>query len=181
MSEEPTEITEPTAEEVVEETPATEECPEKDPAPQDRAGELEVQLLRMRADFDNFRKRTQRDKENWNRMALEPLVIDLLTVLDHFELGLQNAEQHEAKAAVADGFRMVFDQYVKILEKYGLQLIPAENVPFDPSVHEAVTQLPSDEIPEGHTVAQTRKGYTMNDKLIRAAQVVVSSGPAQDS
>ena len=153
----------------------------KEAAPKDRSAELEGQLLRMRADFDNFRKRTQRDKENWNRMALEPLVIDLLTILDHFELGLQNAEQHEAKAAVTDGFRMVFDQYVKILEKYGLQLIPTENAAFNPELHEAVTQLPSDEVPEGNILAETRKGYTMNDKLVRAAQVVVSSGPAEDS
>lgn len=146
---------------------------------EDQIQVLEGRLLRLRADFDNFRKRTDRDKENWSRMALEKLINDIIPVVDHFDLGLQNAAQHEAKAAVREGFQMVYEQLNGTLKKHGVETINAVGEPFNPAVHEALTYAPSDEVAQEHVVFEQSKGYMLGDKLIRAAKVVVSSGPAE--
>lgn len=140
--------------------------------------EVEDKLLRLRADFDNFRKRTQREKEQWSALALENLVTDLLMVLDHFELGLKNADEHEAKPAVAEGFRLVYDQMNQALKKHKVDEIEAEGKAFDPEVHEAISTLPSEDIEHGHVAFVARRGFILGTKVIRPAQVVVSSGPA---
>ncbi len=141
--------------------------------------QVEGKLLRLRADFDNFRKRTQREKEQWSALALENLMFDLLMVLDHFELGLKNADEHEAKPAVAEGFRLVYEQMAQCLKKHKLDEIEAEDKAFDPDVHEAISTLPSDDVENGNVAVLTRRGYKLGSKVIRPAQVVVSSGPAQ--
>jgi len=146
---------------------------------EDQVELLEGRLLRLRADFDNFRKRTDRDKENWSRLALEKVIHDLIPVLDHFDLGLQNAEQHEAKEAVRQGFQMVYEQLNSMLKKHGVEPINSVGEVFNPAIHEALTYAPSDEVPEGHVVFEQNKGYMLGDKLIRAAKVVVSSGPEE--
>lgn len=150
--------------------PASEQEEETEP--------LQIQLLRLSADFDNFRKRTRREKEVWSRDAQERIVTDLLTALDSFELGLSNAEEHEAKPEVLDGFRMVHAQWLSVFKRYGVEPIEVENRSFDPERHEAVSFLNSEDQAENEIIAETRKGFVMGDKLIRAAQVVVSRGPA---
>ncbi|HQN79622.1 MAG: nucleotide exchange factor GrpE [Lentisphaerae bacterium] len=154
--------------------PAAEPTAEPAPAPETV---LTDRLLRLQADFENFRKRMDREKKDWIAYANEKLVLELLPVLDHFELGLADSAKTEAPAAFTEGFRLIYSQLCTVLEKAGLQPIDAEGEPFDPHIHEAVTQLPADDVPENHVVAQTRRGYKLNDKLLRAAQVVVSSGP----
>ena len=139
---------------------------------------LQDRLLRLQADFENYRKRMDREKKNWIAFANEKLVLELLPVLDHFELGLADSAKNGAPAAFVDGFQLVFNQFRAALEKAGVQAIDAEGAAFDPHVHEAITHLPSDDVPADHVVAQTRRGYKLGDKLLRAAQVVVSSGPA---
>jgi molecular chaperone GrpE len=147
-------------------------------ASEEEAEPLQLQLLRLGADFDNFRKRTRREKEIWTQQAQERIVTELLSVVDHYELGLNNAEQHEAKKEVLDGFRMVHTQFLNVLNRFGVKAIDAETSVFDPALHEAVSFLNSDDKAENEIIAETRKGYTMGDKLLRAAQVVVSSGSA---
>ena len=100
---------------------------------------LQAQLLRLSADFDNFRKRTRREKESWSQQAQERIVTDLLTVVDHFELGLKNAEEHDVKAEVLDGFRMVHNQFVTVMERYGVKAVETDGAAFNPEVHEAVS------------------------------------------
>lgn len=140
------------------------------------------QYLRLRADFENFRKRTRREKEEWTQRCLENLCGDLLTVLDHFDLGLENGKGVEAAEDVVKGFDLVRGQLGTVLGKYGLSPLVAEDGPFDPNRQEAITHLPSPEVPEGHVVAMTRKGYLMGDRLLRPVQVVVSAGePETDS
>ncbi len=136
------------------------------------------QMLRLQADFENFRKRTLRERAEWYQRANEDLVMELLPVLDHFELGLQTAEEHNTDKAVVDGFRLVYEQCLSSLKKFGLAPVDAEGQTFDPHVHEAMTHLPSDDHPEDMVITQTRRGYKLGGKLVRAAQVVVSSGPA---
>jgi len=156
---------------------ALESEPESTPDPEEV---LQDQMLRLQADFDNFRKRMTREKKDWIAFASENLVMELLPVLDHFELGLADSEQNGAPESFTEGFRLIYSQLCSAIEKSGVKAIDAQaGEPFDPQVHEAISQLPSEEIPEGEVVAQTRRGYQMGEKLLRAAQVVVSSGPAE--
>lgn len=140
---------------------------------------LETRLLRLQADFDNFRKRTARERSDWQRQAAENVLHDLLPVVDHYELGLKTARQHQAEQAVLDGFQMVYEQFLAALRKHQVSPIAAEGEEFDHNVHEAITTLPSEEHPAGIIMAETRRGYRIGDKLLRASLVVVSSGPAE--
>ena len=151
--------------------------PEKPAAAQEEEP-LQARLLRLQADFENFRKRMDREKKDWIAFANERLILELVPVMDHFELGLEDGVKNDAPQAMLDGFRLVYQQLRAALEKTGVEIISAEGAVFDPHLHEATTTLPSDTIPEGHVVAQIRRGYKLGDKLLRAAQVVVSSGPA---
>ena len=156
--------------------PAAEPAPaEPQPSPEEI---LKDRLLRLQADFDNYRKRMDREKKDWIAFASEKLVLELLPVLDHFELGLADSAKNGAPAPIQEGFQLVCNQFRAALEKAGVQAINAEGQAFDPNLHEAITHLSSDTVPEGHVAAQTRRGYKLGDKLLRAAQVVVSSGPA---
>ena len=139
---------------------------------------LNDRLLRLQADFDNYRKRIDRERKDWAVFANEKLLKDLLPALDNFELGLANGVKANAPEALLEGLRLVQKQMEGALEKSGVTPIDAEGQPFDPNLHEAITHMPSTDVPEGTVLAQTRRGYKMGDKLLRAAQVVVSSGPA---
>ncbi|MBN2685909.1 MAG: nucleotide exchange factor GrpE [Pontiellaceae bacterium] len=168
------------------ETAAEEELPdteviEEESAPQVEEEEQESlrdQFVRLQADFTNFRNRTQRERLELYQRANEDLLLELLPVLDHYEMGLQTAEQHQADGAVVDGFKMVYDQFQNVLKKFNLTAIEAVGEEFDPHKHEALTHMPSDEYPAEVCSNQVRRGYLFGDKLLRAAQVVVSSGPA---
>ena len=153
--------------------PAAEEAPatsvDAAPPPDDR-------LLRLQADFDNYRKRMMREKADIYRRANEDIMEDLLPVLDHLELALAavgGADQHDS---LAKGFKLVGEQLVSVLNKFGLTPIETSGVPFDPNVHEAILHMPSTEVPENGIVSRTRAGYMLGGQLLRAAQVVVSSG-----
>jgi len=146
--------------------------------------QLKDQLLRMRADYDNFRKRSLREKGEIYENANEALLLDLLPVLDHFQLAVKAAKEHkphstsspQADHAFKEGIQMIFDQMMSVLAKYGLAPFESEKQPFDPNLHEAISSLPSATEPEGAIIAQSRQGYKYKNKLLRAAQVVVSAG-----
>lgn len=137
------------------------------------------QLLRLQADFENFRKRTQRERGELILRANEDLVGELLPVLDHFELGLRNAQEQGVSDSITEGFGLVLDQLQGALKGFGVEPLDAEGKPFDPHHHEAVSHIPSDDVAAEQVIVQTRRGYRMGDRLLRATQVVVSSGPAQ--
>ncbi|MFP6904735.1 MAG: nucleotide exchange factor GrpE [Verrucomicrobiota bacterium] len=167
---------EPVADEASQVPEGTEEAPADEATdPGDALAELQNRLLRLQADFDNFRKRTRREKETWNRQAQEAIVLELLIVLDHFELALKDAEASESHA----GFQMIFDQFTTALKKFGVAAVQAEGEAFNPELHEAISHTFSDEVAADQVLAQTRRGYVMGDKLIRPAQVVVSQGPGK--
>lgn len=152
--------------------------PEAPVEPEPRQEDQETRLLRLQADFDNFRKRTQREKSTWAHQANEKMLTELLSVLDHFEMGLKTADKYQADSSVLDGFRLVQEQLIGIMRKFGLEPIEAEGQPFDPHWHESVTTMPSEEVPAENVVTQTRRGYKLGAKVLRPAQVVVSSGAA---
>ena len=135
-----------------------------------------TRLLRLQADFDNFKKRTLRERNETYRRANEDLMEELLPVMDHMELALEAAAQHDADEAMVEGFRLVSEQLRAALAKFGLTPIDASAAEFDPNVHEAISHLPSADVAENYVIAMTRRGYKLGDMLLRAAQVVVSSG-----
>ncbi len=140
---------------------------------------LQHQMLRLQADFDNFRKRTQREKGEMFLYANETLFLEMLPVIDHFEMGLKSAEEHQTDCSVTDGFRLVYNQLIDLLKKFNVTPIDAIGETFDPHRHEALTHMPSDK-PAETVVEQVRKGYLLGEKLLRAAQVVVSSGSSEE-
>ncbi len=133
------------------------------------------QLLRLRADFENYKRRVLREKDELYRRATEDLMAELLPVLDHLEMALKAAEDR-ADDPFVQGVRLVGDQLMAALGKHGLAPIDAAGEPFDPNLHEAVSHLPSPDTDENHVMVQTRRGYRLGERLLRAAQVVVSSG-----
>jgi molecular chaperone GrpE len=143
-----------------------------------KLAQLQDRLLRLQADFDNFRKRTLREKNELFDSANQALMLELLPVLDHLQLGIQAASAHQADPAFRDGLALIFDQLMGVLSKFGLSPIETEKQVFDPNRFEAVNTLPSATEPEGIVLAVVRRGYMLRNKLLRPAQVIVSSGPA---
>jgi molecular chaperone GrpE len=158
------------------ETPA--ETPaEKDPTAE--ADKFRDLAMRTAADFDNFRKRAVREKEDAIRYANNNLLEQLLPVLDNFELGLDAARSAPDAAAILQGLDMVSRQFREFLSSSGVEEIKTDGAEFDPNLMEAVGNEPSDEIPEGHVLRQARRGYKLRDRLLRPASVFVSKGPGE--
>ena len=142
-----------------------------------KADQYYSQFVRTKADLENFRKRTAREREEIVQRANEHLLKELFAVLDHFDLGLQTARTSESKEGIIDGMEMVQKQLETFLHKIGVETIDAVGQEFDPALHEAIAHQHSDQ-PAGRIIAQTRKGYRLRGRLLRHAAVVVSKGPA---
>jgi molecular chaperone GrpE len=134
--------------------------------------------LRGQADFDNYRKRAAREKEEAVKFANMGLVDRFLPILDNFELGLLSARSTEGAAQVVMGFEMVGRQLQDFLVQSGVEVVAGEGADFDPNLHEAVQQEESLDVPEGRVLRVLRKGYRMKERLVRPAMVVVSKAPA---
>ena len=132
------------------------------------------QLLRTAADFDNFRKRTRREVDDAHKRGKEELLRELLPVFDNLERAVVHAGQASDAKAVADGVGMVLKQFADTLGKVGIKRIAAVGGPFDPSLHEAIQQVETNDHPAGTIVAEVQPGYAMGDRLVRASMVVVA-------
>jgi len=141
---------------------------------------LKTQLLRLQADFDNFRKRTARERMEIGARAQEALIAELLPALDHYRLGLESARRQAGAEQTVKGFQLIWDQLWNVLQRFGLASIDAVGQIFDPAWHESIRQVASAEHPEGVVVEQTRPGYRLGDRLLQPTQVIVSSGPGPD-
>ena len=141
------------------------------------AAKLKDQLLRMAADFDNFRKRTRREADDAGKRAREQAVKELLPVFDNLERATTSAASAPDVASVVEGLRIVSKQFESTLERMSIRRIPAVGQAFDPTFHEAIQQVESAEHPAGTVVNEVQAGYALGDHLIRAALVVVSRGP----
>ena len=137
-------------------------------------------LLRVSADFDNYKKRAIRERQDAVRFANESLIEKLIPIVDNLEMALAaSSPSQEGKGdALMTGVSMIYNQLRTILTDAGVAEIDAAGQPFDPSWHEAVQQQPSADVPEGCVLQQLRKGYKLNDRLIRPATVVVAKKPA---
>ncbi len=136
--------------------------------------ELQQQLLRAHADFDNFRRRTRTEKEELSSYANAKLIGDLLPVMDNFALAIQAAAQTGETGSLAKGVDMVHRQLQTILEQVGVRLMEPEGQTFDPNLHEAVLSGPSDQHEPGTVTAVLRPGYYLKDRVLRPAMVKVS-------
>jgi molecular chaperone GrpE len=133
-------------------------------------------LLRVSADFDNYKKRAARERQEGIRYANESLLEKLAPLLDNLDMALAatNNPQGSTIDALKAGVSMIQSQLRNVLAEAGLEEIDATGQPFDPNWHEAVAQQPSTEVPDGHVLQQIRKGFKLKDRLIRPATVVVA-------
>ena len=135
--------------------------------------------LRTQADFENFRKRAAREKEDASKYANASFLEKLLPILDNFELGLNAARSDAKDSPIIAGMDMVAKQLQDFLTAVGVETVKAEGEKFDPNLHEAVAQEASADMAEGVIVRQLRKVYRLRDRLLRPATVTVSKGKAE--
>ena len=136
--------------------------------------------MRSQADFENYKKRCAREKEDAIKYANSSLLERLLPIIDNFELGISAARGEGAQSAIYSGMSLVLKQMNDFLADNGAQPIEAVGQKFDPNLHEAIAHEPSDKVPENQIIRQTRRGYRYKDRLLRPSSVVVSSGPGQN-
>jgi molecular chaperone GrpE len=138
----------------------------------ERLKETHERLLRTAAEFDNYKKRAVKEKEDVQRFGSERLLKDFLPVMDNLERALEHAEQHDPRQVI-EGVKLVQKLFENTLAKHGVVGFSAVGKPFDPALHEALMQQDSD-APPGTVVSEMAKGYKLNDRLIRPAAVVVA-------
>ena len=160
------------------ETPETEET-EKAEEPNEwekKYKDLNDSHLRLMADFDNYRKRTIKEKADLIKNASERIICDFLPIVDNFERALESMKTAEDVEAVRQGVELIYNQVMAMMKANGVAVIETENAPFDTEYHEAITTIPAP-TPElkDKIVDCTTKGYTMNEKVIRHAKVVVGA------
>src|SRR5690242_14644918 len=132
-------------------------------------------LLRKQAEFENFKKRVEREKSEFAQFASSELMRELLNVLDSFELAIRNASAEGGRENVLRGFELIHKQLQDTLGRFGLKAIEAKGQPFDPNYHQAVSTQASSDVREDTVVEELRKGYVLNGRLLRAAMVTVST------
>ena len=174
------EITEETKDSVQENTSSDSEQPEaSENSDFDKLKEdfnnLNNQYLRLAADFDNYRKRQEAERENLLKFGTENALKKMIEVLDNFERGKKSLENIEDCQKVKESFDLVHKQVIEALNKLGMEEIKAEGEEFDPNFHEAVMRTPTDEYPENTIISELQKGYKMGDKVLRPTLVNVAA------
>ncbi|HEY3499327.1 MAG TPA: nucleotide exchange factor GrpE [Polyangiaceae bacterium] len=154
-------------------------APPPDPLTQAQAeaARLKDQLLRLAADFDNFKKRSRREMSDVSKLAREDVLRDLLPVFDNLERATAHAASATDLKALTDGIGMVMRQFVDTLGKLGIERIESLGKPFDPAVHEAVQHLETADYQPGSVALELQAGYRNADRVIRPAMVVVAKAP----
>ena len=159
---------------IVEET----ESSEKEPSTniwQEKYEALNNQYIRLAADFDNFRKRQEAERESLLKYGAEKTVKQLIEVLDNFDRGAKALESINDCEKAKECFNLAYKNFNDTLNKIGLEVIKAEGEEFDPNLHEAVMQTPTSEKPENTIIAELQKGYKLGDKVLRASLVNVAT------
>jgi molecular chaperone GrpE len=137
--------------------------------------ELYDRLLRKQAEFENFRKRMEREKTEFAQFASADLMKDILNALDSFDLAIKNAAaETKGGGNMLRGFELIYKQIQDTLTRFGLKPLEAKGKAFDPNFHQAVSTKPTNEVEENTVIDEMRKGYTLNGRLLRPAMVTVS-------
>ncbi|MEI8211380.1 MAG: nucleotide exchange factor GrpE [Planctomycetota bacterium] len=162
--------------------PTSEESPEQlVDALEHQLADLRGRELKAQAELENFRRRTLRDVETQLKFASISLVSDLLEVVDNLHRATESAAASSTQNTdgLIAGVRMVQQQFANVLAKHHCKPIPGVGHPFDPNVHQAIAQQPSNDFPAGTVLIETSRGYLMHDRVVRPSMVIVSTGPAQ--
>ncbi len=144
---------------------------------QTKVNKLEDSLLRAKADYQNFLRRSAADRSMAIRYANAELMKSLLSVMDDFERSLEAARESHNLQAVVEGVQLVYDNLLKAMRAQGLERIAALHEPFDPNFHEAMMQQPSQDFPSGTVLEEVAKGYRLHDRVLRPTKVVVARTP----
>lgn len=147
---------------------------DKAPSLEEELGKMRNEYLYLRAEFDNFRKNSIKERSQLIRYGGEPILRELLDVVDNFERALSVEVSAETLESFRKGVAMTAHELKSLMQKFGVQEQDPIGQPFDPALHEALSSEPTDQMPAGHVSKVFRKAYLLHDKLIRPAQVVVS-------
>lgn len=148
----------------------------------EEAAEAQDRYLRTYADFENYRKRMQRDLADFRKYANEQMALELLSVVDHLGLALKHAaEGGDQSQGLREGVELVYKQLRDVLEKFDIKPFAAEGEPFDPAKHDAMMQVVTADAPENTVVQVLQEGYLYHDKVLRHAKVGVSKKPAAEA
>ena len=158
--------------------PESEKGGERQPL-QETLAELNDKYLRLYAEFENYKKRAQREKEDLIKYSNEDILYHLLPVMDNLEMALKHSEDSVSEGLVK-GVEITLREFQRVTEKFGLIPIPAAGRPFDPSVHHAMSQVERTDMEDKTVVEEFRKGYTFNGKVLRPSMVAVSKRPADE-
>lgn len=139
-------------------------------------GELKDKNLRLLAEVQNQQKRFAREKQEALRYAEADFARELLVILDDFERTQESAKSATDAKAVAEGVKIVYDHFLKVLQQRGITTIESVGKPFDPNLHEALMQQPSADVAAGVVLQEAARGYRMHDRVLRPARVIVSTG-----
>jgi molecular chaperone GrpE len=140
------------------------------------ASETYDKMLRLAAEFENYRKRIDKERSTAIKYAEEHILKELLPTIDNLERAVEQGRTADDVSVLLEGVELTLNGLVASLEKFGLKPVSDAGAPFDPNYHEALAMEPSEEIPENHILREFQKGYLYKDRLIRAAKVVVSKG-----
>ena len=138
-------------------------------------------LMRLSAEFDNYRKRKQREIDEFRKFANETVFKQFLSVVDNLERAIDSAENNKDIESLLKGVKLTHKEILKIFQDFNVKPVKAENQSFDPNFHQAVTQKETDEVPENTITDVLQTGYLLHDRLIRPAMVVVSKSTGNDS
>lgn len=141
-----------------------------------RSKESYERLLRVSAEFENYKKRSARETDNFRKFANESILKDLLSVADNLERAVQSSSEvgEDGKSCIAEGVELTLKEILRVLERYGVKSIDSVGKPFDPAFHEAMMQEINEELNENTVLKEFQKGYTLHERLLRPAMVIVS-------
>ncbi len=167
--------------EIIEASSSTNEAPQEaakaDDAGETQGEEFKAQLIRMAADFENFKKRARKEKEDLRKFGNEHLMRDILPVLDNLERALAHVDS-DANPLV-EGIKMVSKQFLQVMENYGVRPIESTGKTFDPAIHDAMTQQPTADAEPGTVLQEFERGFTIHERLLRPAKVIVAAAMPQ--
>ena len=137
-------------------------------------------MLRLAAELDNYKKRVAKERESLIKYAAQDIIQQLLPILDNFGRAIESADKSKDCDSLLEGVRMISKQMYDVLERKGVSKIDAVGKTFDPTIHEAVMHMPSEEHPENIVIEELQKGYMLHDRLIRPSAVAVSKGTEEE-
>ena len=146
---------------------------------EDELSRVKSRLAYLAAEFDNYRKRIAREQESLVAFGNERILLAILPFLDNLERAVSQSQAVENAEALLSGVQMTYEQVLGELRKFGLEQISSVGEPFDPTLHEAIARVAWEGKPEGTVLAESRKGYLLNGRLLRPAQVSVAQGPPE--